>query len=120
MSNFIIRRYGASNYFVCFNPENGQMLRCSMSDEEPFWNQRGPELLDISITNYCERGCNFCYRKTSSEGIFMSLEQYTDIVAQAKTAGILQIATNIRTLSKYWKLLESTILSHPTQQMGRA
>lgn len=92
MSNFIIRRYGASNYFVCFNPENGQMLRCSMSDEEPFWNQRGPELLDISITNYCERGCNFCYRKTSSEGIFMSLEQYTDIVAQAKTAGVLQIA----------------------------
>ena len=64
----------------------------SMTGEEPFWNRRGPELLDISITNYCERNCDFCYRETSSNGTFMPLEQYTKIIAQAETAGVLQVA----------------------------
>ncbi len=92
MGNFMIRRYWESNYLVCFDFESGQMLRSSMVSEEPFWNQRGPELLDISITNYCERGCDFCYRETSQKGTFMPLEQYADIIAQAETAGVLQIA----------------------------
>lgn len=92
MSSFMIRHYRESGYFVFFDLENGQMLRSSMIDEEPFWNRRGPELLDISITNYCERDCDFCYRKTGSNGTFMPLEQYTKIIAQAEASGVLQVA----------------------------
>lgn len=80
MNSLMIRRYKESGYFVCFDLESGQMLRGSMTGEEPFWNRRGPELLDISITNYCERNCDFCYRETSSNGTFMPLEQYTKII----------------------------------------
>ncbi|EOS67466.1 radical SAM additional 4Fe4S-binding SPASM domain-containing protein [Oscillibacter sp. 1-3] len=92
MNSLMIRCYKESGYFVCFDLESGQMLRGSMTGEEPFWNRRGPELLDISITNYCERNCDFCYRETSSNGTFMPLEQYTKIIAQAETAGVLQVA----------------------------
>lgn len=92
MGSLMIRRYRESGYFVCFDSESGQMLRGSMTAKEPFWNWRGPELLDISITDYCERNCDFCYRETSSNGTFMPLEQYTKIIAQAETAGVLQVA----------------------------
>lgn len=92
MGNVMIRRYRESNYYVCFDLESGQMIRSSIVGEEPFWNQRGPELLDISITNYCERGCDFCYRETSPQGIFMPLEQYIDIMTQAEAVGTLQVA----------------------------
>lgn len=92
MGSLMIRRYRESGYFVCFDSESGQMLRGPLTGEEPFWNRHGPELLDISITNYCERGCNFCYRKTGLDGTFMPLQQYTSIIAQAEAAGVLQVA----------------------------
>lgn len=92
MGNFFIRQYRDSGYLVCFDRDNGTMLRVSMVGKEPFWNVRGPELLDISITNYCERGCSFCYRASSPKGEFMPLALYESIMAQAEAAGVMQVA----------------------------
>ena len=59
---------------------------------EPFWAEEGPELLDISITNYCKRGCQFCYRKANPKGYHMSLESLKHVITQAKNTGVFQIA----------------------------
>lgn len=92
MENVFIRQYRESGYFVWFDPKNGFSLRTSLTGTEPFWNKRGPELLDISITNYCERGCDFCYRVSNRNGTFMPLSQYKDIIVQAETVGVMQVA----------------------------
>lgn len=52
----------------------------------------GPELLDVSITNYCERGCDFCYRGSNKNGKSMSLELYEKILKNAEQTGVFQIA----------------------------
>jgi molybdenum cofactor biosynthesis enzyme MoaA len=26
-------------------------------------SHHGPELIDISITNWCDKGCSFCYKE---------------------------------------------------------
>ena len=35
-----------------------------------------PELADISISNHCSKGCEFCYRNSIPNQSFMSLKQY--------------------------------------------
>lgn len=92
MGDVLIRKYPESNYMVYFDRESGMFVRISMSDQEPFWNVNGPELVDISITNYCEKGCGFCYRASNPSGNHMQLQEYSRLMAQAKEAGVLQVA----------------------------
>lgn len=67
-------------------------MRYGKSSSEPFWNTVGPELLDIAITNYCERECYFCYRASNRRGSFMCLNDYEKIMRQAEEVGVLQVA----------------------------
>lgn len=86
---FIYDKYG---YRAIFNETTGQSIRFEKERNDRLWKKSGPELLDVSITNYCERNCNFCYRGSNTNGKNMSLELYGSIIAEAKTAGIFQIA----------------------------
>ena len=68
--DLIMREYPAQHYKTLFNQQTGFFMR--VEDDgypEPFWAEEGPELLDVSITSYCERGCQFCYRKANNKGI---------------------------------------------------
>ena len=87
-------RYIVDNcgYKAIFNEKNGYTLRVGGNGQEPFWKENGPELLDVSITNYCERGCDFCYRSSNPNGKFMSLELYQKVLENAGKAGVFQIA----------------------------
>ena len=92
MGDALIRNYPKSNYIVYFDRESGMFVRMGESDRQPFWNVDGPELLDISITNYCEKGCGFCYRASNPAGNHMQLQEYKRLMIQAKKARVLQIA----------------------------
>lgn len=92
MSELVIRKYPESNYIVFFDRSSGAFFRLGQSEGSPFYNVKAPELLDISITNYCERGCSFCYRSSSINGKHMDIEEYTRLVKEAQQLGVLQIA----------------------------
>ena len=67
-----IRFLKGDNYIHLFNFSNGQAL---MLENDAFvYRKEGPLLLDVSITNRCERQCNFCYRKSQSHGYDMPIE----------------------------------------------
>lgn len=80
------------NYYHLFDNTTGMAVRWKNDGGNPFWKEDAPELLDISITDYCEKGCDFCYRKANIEGNFMDLSLFEDIIRQAERAGIQQIA----------------------------
>jgi radical SAM protein with 4Fe4S-binding SPASM domain len=90
--NYLTRYYKESDYAIIFNQVNGTFIRLGKNNIDPFYNKIGPELLDISITNYCERGCIFCYRKSNKGGRFILLDDYTLVMKQAQRAGVLQVA----------------------------
>ena len=46
-------------YKAIFDEKTGYTIRTGNNGENPFWKVNGPELLDISITNYCEKECDF-------------------------------------------------------------
>lgn len=87
-----LHRDSAQNYYHIFDHETGIAARWGKNGSDPFWREEGPELLDISITDYCERECDFCYRKANRQGHFMELSLYKEILRQAEQAGVQQIA----------------------------
>lgn len=82
------------HYRTVFNQQTGFFVRKEESgNPEPTWAMDGPELIDLSITNYCERGCKFCYRNTEiKHPTFLGLEEINEIVLQAHDCGTMQIA----------------------------
>ena len=80
-------------YHTLFNPRNGLFARIEdIGANEPMWSADGPELLDISITNFCERQCSFCYRGSSPSGSHMTIRDFKEVLRQAVEVGVFQIA----------------------------
>ncbi|EHP48114.1 radical SAM/SPASM domain-containing protein [Odoribacter laneus] len=89
----VIKKYPAEHYSTLFNKKTGLFVRIEDKGfPEPFWAKSGPELIDISITNYCSKGCIFCYRNSSIQGKHMIFEDYVDVIQQAQNIGVLQVA----------------------------
>ena len=110
----IIRKYPEQHYSTVFNQKNGFFARVEEEGyDEPFWAISGPELLDISITNYCEKNCSFCYRKSNQNGKHILFEDYKEIIRQAKGIGVLQVALgggNPNQHPQFTQILQETAL----------
>ena len=112
MNSLLLKRYDEERYTIIFSQNTGFFAR--VEDEntvEPVYSTHGPELLDISITNYCERSCSFCYRASSKNGKEMSFADYEYILKQARDCGVLQVALgggNPNQHSSFERILEVT------------
>ncbi len=93
LGDIVVGEHPEQHYKTVFSQRTGFFVRLEDSGyDEPFWSEDGPELLDLSITNYCDRCCDFCYKGANTSGRHMPLEDLEYIVQQAKNAGVLQIA----------------------------
>ena len=93
VGDLVIIQHPEQHYRTLFNQKTGMFIRKEEKGyAEPFWSEDGPELLDISITNYCERGCGFCYRQSNKNGVHMAMTDLQNIIKQAQELGVLQIA----------------------------
>ncbi len=92
-AGIIIRRHKEQHYYTFFNKNTGFFARIEEENyPEPFWSKNGPELLDISITNWCDKSCHICYKNSNKRGKHMTLKNYQLIMQQAKRMGVLQVA----------------------------
>lgn len=88
-----VNRYKDLGYSTFFNARTGFFARVPEDGKrEPFWSPHGPELMDISITNWCDKGCAFCYKSSTQHGACMALADYKRVIDQAADMGTLQIA----------------------------
>ncbi len=89
----IRRRHIHGGYTAWFNTCTGAFARIEEPGHpEPFWSPEGPELLDVAITNWCDRACEICYRSSSEAGQHMLHTDYTIIMEQAASLGVYQVA----------------------------
>ncbi len=91
--DLVLHRHAAEHYTTVFNRRSGFFAR--IEDEghpEPFWAPSGPELIDVSITGWCDRGCPQCYRAAGEDGRHLPLDVYEAVVRQAASAGTCQVA----------------------------
>lgn len=88
-----IINYKDLGYSTLFNPKTGFFARVEKKgNPEPFWAPHGPELIDISITNWCDKGCAFCYRSSDQSAEHMNINNYFSIIDIAKSVGVFQVA----------------------------
>ncbi|PSU95754.1 radical SAM/SPASM domain-containing protein [Photobacterium kishitanii] len=86
-------RYNNLGYTSFFNPDNGFFARVPDKGKmDPFWSPHGPELMDISITNWCDKGCSFCYKSSTKLGQHMALDDYKRVIDQAAEMHTFQVA----------------------------
>jgi len=86
-------RYKSLGYTSFFNPDTGFFARVpDKGEKDPFWSPHGPELLDISITNWCDKGCVFCYRSSTKSGKHIALDDYKKVIDQAAEMRVFQVA----------------------------
>lgn len=86
-------RYKSLGYTSFFNSNTGFFARIPVKGgRDPFWSPHGPELMDISITNWCDKGCSFCYKSSTIYGEHMSLADYKGLIDQAADMGTFQVA----------------------------
>jgi len=93
MNSIVFKNYTNEKYKVIFNQKTGFFARVEeKGTPEKFWAESGAELLDISITNWCDKGCEFCYRNSNKEGKHISLDDYELIMKQASESNVFQVA----------------------------
>lgn len=90
---YVIHKYPLQHYYTVFNRKTGFFARIEEKNHpEPTWSQEGPELLDISITNWCDKNCQICYKDSTTSGCHMSLSDYEEIMIQAEKMPVVQVA----------------------------
>lgn len=77
----ILRRHAEGYHFVG-DPRTGMTARWGATMEQDPKQAPWPELVDISISNRCSKGCDFCYRDSQPDGPLMSLEDYRYLLAE--------------------------------------
>lgn len=90
----IIRRH-AEHYHFWGDTETGMTLRWGETLEHNPDLAPWPELVDISISNYCSKGCEFCYRDSTTAGESMTVSDYEFVLDSllSKTWGnVFQVA----------------------------
>lgn len=85
----------SSSYKFLGNKKTGITFRWGKTiNDDPFcapW----PELVDISISNHCTKGCDFCYRDSKANNSFMNLENYEYILKSlnhSRWGNVFQVA----------------------------
>ena len=94
----MLRRQVPGYNFVA-DPDTGVTFRWGESlvndPEQAPW----PELADISISNFCSAGCEYCYRGSDSNGRIMTLAEYENVLDQLKHQnldGVFQVVLGAR------------------------
>ncbi len=81
----MVRRHGEGYHFVG-DTDTGLTMRWGNTMQSNPVCAPWPELADISISNYCTKGCEFCYKDSTEKGRIMSAEEY-DFVLESLTSG---------------------------------
>jgi organic radical activating enzyme len=70
-NELVARKEQEGNYWVLFNRSTGSKVRFSFNNPSGKFKPTKasvPELIDIKITDYCDKGCAFCYQNSSVKG----------------------------------------------------
>lgn len=90
----LIRRHSEGYNFVA-DTETGITMRWGKSFSDDPYRAPIPELVDISISNHCTKGCSFCYRDSIPNNVFMSLADYEFVIkslASERWGNVFQVA----------------------------
>jgi radical SAM protein with 4Fe4S-binding SPASM domain len=91
----MIRRRHSPDYNFTGDTVTGLTMRWGGNLEQNPYCAPWPELADISISNHCSKGCDYCYRDSKPDRSFLPLEQYCfilDSLSSTRWGNVFQVA----------------------------
>lgn len=79
--------------WVMFDKDSGRKIRFSFNDTVTKCDKSPtPELVDLKITNYCDKGCDYCYQDSTPAGLHADVSTIYSIVDELAKAKVFEIA----------------------------
>lgn len=85
-------RYDKLGFYSLYDPRGGDKLRFSFEDDFILTHSSIPELVDLKITDYCTKGCAFCYQSSTGAGKHGNLKYIYSIIDALAKLGTFEIA----------------------------
>lgn len=86
-------RYDATgNFWTLFDSINGTKVRLSFNGSFNADKSEAPELVDLKITDYCNKGCRYCYQGSTPKGEHATLQNIQRIAYSLKELGVFEVA----------------------------
>lgn len=91
MAAYVARKDG--DYYTLFDRYSGAKIRLSLyQNAAPYDKSSTPELVDISITDYCPFNCEYCYQASTRDGQHAPLDYLKSLADQLSAAEVFEVA----------------------------
>jgi hypothetical protein len=81
-----------TNHLTIFNPKTGTKLRLTPADVPAPTHSTFPELCDVTLTNHCDMGCEYCYMDSTPEGKHAKTQDVYDLAWALNRMGVFEAA----------------------------
>jgi organic radical activating enzyme len=88
----IVCRFDPKGFYTLFDRTCGTKIRMSFDDGVDMGKSTYPELVDLKITDKCNRECSYCYQASISNGRHASHENIYDIIKALAKMEVFEIA----------------------------
>jgi len=78
-------------YWSLYNQKNGTKIRFAFDDRK-IECASIPELVDMKITNRCQKNCDYCYQDSTKDGHHASLEDVKEIIRTLSELQVWEVA----------------------------
>jgi MoaA/NifB/PqqE/SkfB family radical SAM enzyme len=83
------------NFWIFFDKVNGVKKRITFNTElsiKDYNKSTYPELIDLHITDRCNKGCDFCYQNSTVNGLDANKEEITTILYALSQMNVFEVA----------------------------
>lgn len=82
---------GKNQDYVIQDKSKGTIYRISFTNDGETTKSEFPTLVDISITSFCDKGCQFCYQSSTKNGKHAELDVVKNVLDELKNNGCLEV-----------------------------
>ena len=81
------------DWWVLYNTKTGAKIRFSFKDNPKAYTKASyPELVDLKITDFCEKRCDFCYQDSTWNGQHASLDNINNVFSTLSSLDVFEVA----------------------------
>jgi hypothetical protein len=92
-TRLVARKDPINGYWTLFNRENGNKVRLFLSPKQSKVTKAySPELVDLKITDYCDKRCAFCYQGSTKEGQHGDVNYINSVIYMLKEYQVFEVA----------------------------
>jgi MoaA/NifB/PqqE/SkfB family radical SAM enzyme len=91
--NLVARKDPLNGYWTLFNRDNGNKIRLFLSPkQDKITKAFAPELVDLKITDFCDKRCSFCYQGSTKNGEHGNTNYINNVIYMLKKYQIFEVA----------------------------